>query len=279
MENQSDSYRSRWLMLLGGLALGTFLTGGLAYFETFGQVVDISYYLPMMGLLGALGVPLSVLLFRKRRLNEKLAWGILRLVVLLPAYIGLGGILLLLYHSYASGETAGSELSERVFSHLALLGVLPLTAALVFLQGRPPTYEIVTAKLALDQSHESKANKESLFSLDSGSGDQVFQIPFESLILVEAADNYCKFYYLEKEALQTEMLRTKMKDVEEALEGVSGFFRCHRSYLVNGKMVTAITGPSQNQRLELAHGLEPVRVSRSFDPEPLQTFMAGKRQS
>jgi DNA-binding LytR/AlgR family response regulator len=61
-----------------------------------------------------------------------------------------------------------------------------------------------------------------------------------------------------------------MKEAEEALQNAPHFYRCHRSFLVNGGMVEEVLGNSQAYRLKLMYLEESVPVSRSFDIEPLR---------
>lgn len=109
--------------------------------------------------------------------------------------------------------------------------------------------------------------------LEIGQGKKPFETLLDDLILVEAADNYCKVHYLKNEEQQTELIRVKLKEVEDQVNDVGFFFRCHRSYLVNGHFVRSISGTSQNYRLHLEHGLEPVKVSRLFDLSPIRQLM------
>jgi len=112
-----------------------------------------------------------------------------------------------------------------------------------------------------------------MFRLEGGRKGQVREIPLPHIIQIEAADNYCKVYYLKGEQVEMEMLRARMKEMETAVAASPDFFRCHRSHLINGKMVASISGPSQAQRLHLKYGLEPIRVSRAFDLTPIHNLL------
>lgn len=169
------------------------------------------------------------------------------------------------------------ELFITTLSHLFLLSLIPVAAGLILL-----TNLSISSAKAGDADKAEKAesvpkNEASKnLSLDMGQGKLPFQIPIDNLILVEAADNYCKFSYLKQDALQSELVRIKLKEVEDILAEESHIFRCHRSYLVNGHFVKSITGSSQNYRLELGHGLEQVKVSRLFDLVPIHQLMADR---
>ncbi|MFN8397879.1 MAG: LytTR family DNA-binding domain-containing protein [Bacteroidia bacterium] len=119
---------------------------------------------------------------------------------------------------------------------------------------------------------EKEASPHPSFRLQPSHGESTFEIPARDLILAEAADNYCKLYYLVDGQSRTKMVRVTMRDVEAALSGLTGYHRCHRSFLVNAAMVEAVQGQSQAYRLKVRHVPEPVPVSRSFDVEQLRVI-------
>lgn len=117
---------------------------------------------------------------------------------------------------------------------------------------------------------QDAATASAKFRLQPSHGESTFEIPAADLILAEAADNYCKLYYLLNGQFRTKMVRVTMRDVEAALNGLPGYHRCHRSFLVNAAMVEAVQGQSQAYRLKVRFVAEPVPVSRSFDVELLR---------
>ena len=95
------------------------------------------------------------------------------------------------------------------------------------------------------------------------------EITVATLLFIEAADNYAKFHFAAEGKVKTEMLRMTMKEVEKALENHAHFYRCHRSFVVNGQHITEVQGSSQSHKLKLTgvDGLIP--VSRSFNIQQL----------
>ena len=60
------------------------------------------------------------------------------------------------------------------------------------------------------------------------------------------------------------LLRSTLKKMEEQLANHPAFFRCHRMYLVNLKLVNTVSGNAQGLKLHLSSLEEPIPVSRSL---------------
>lgn len=268
MARKTEAYR-RLLQAAGGLGLGLYFTAGLVYFQTFSipEAPGWIFFLPIWGIFALLGTAFFVLSQRPSASATKRDFSLLKIAfpVLL---IALAGSLTWLYAGFTRGHTL--DLAGIVFGHAGLLGLLPLAAYLLILQSRMsqlPEDFFELPNSTTDAPH---------FKVGVGQSGKAFEIPRSALVLIEAADNYCKVHYLEDGDLKMELLRVKMKEAEEALDNASTFFRCHRSYLVNATAVRSISGNSQAYKLELDHGLEPVRVSRSFDLSPLRKLLQSR---
>lgn len=164
---------------------------------------------------------------------------------------------------------------RQILLVLGIAGALGLVVGLILMrrmrrkrpgQARPAETVKTTAPLRNPELH---------FKAEAGKGD--LHILPHHLILIEAADNYCKFFFLENDELKTTLLRTRMKAVEQVLTGQPDFYRCHRSYVVNGRMVREISGASQARKLHLHHLKQDVPVSRTFDTGPLEAMLHGRQ--
>lgn len=256
-----------------GLAFGFYFTFGLTYFEIYdfaeGNLSKFNAF--AIGIHSLWGVFFLEILFGRWK-------GKLGIVLLIGATLlsfGLVGLLISLLADQLSPEgVLTTQLFGLTFSHMALLSILPLSIILIIQSSSPIHHE---PGVEVQKAQNRPTNSPTpVLKLDIGQGGKMFEVSCADLILVEAADNYCKIHYLKSGVREMEMVRIKMKAVEDKLQDEQFFFRCHRSYLVNGNFVQSIIGTSQNQRLELGHGLESVRVSRSFDLAPLQQLLAHK---
>jgi len=81
-------------------------------------------------------------------------------------------------------------------------------------------------------------------------------------IYAESDGNYVVFYLLENEEVTKKMMRNTMGELERQLSDFPEFFRTHRAFMVNLKMVTQKKGNSSGYQLKLNHTNFEVLVSR-----------------
>jgi len=90
-------------------------------------------------------------------------------------------------------------------------------------------------------------------------------IAASSFIAACSADNYVKIFYGDKDKLETVIIRTTLKKVEEQVAAFPNFFRCHRTALVNMDTVKNLSGTAQGYRLHLGNLPEAIPVSRNLN--------------
>lgn len=87
-----------------------------------------------------------------------------------------------------------------------------------------------------------------------------------TLLYVESADNYSKFFFIKEGKTQSIILRSSLKRIEDQLTDHI-FYRCHRSFIVNLSMVVSVSGNSQGYRLNLRENDHTIPVSRKLGNE------------
>lgn len=94
----------------------------------------------------------------------------------------------------------------------------------------------------------------------------------DSLLYLEATENYITVCYINKGKLSKYLLRATMKRMEETFAG-TGIIRCHRSYMVNFEKVKVIRRDKDNLRLELDHPeVMDIPLSKTYLQNVMQTF-------
>ncbi|MFZ2339853.1 MAG: LytTR family DNA-binding domain-containing protein [Bacteroidales bacterium] len=94
----------------------------------------------------------------------------------------------------------------------------------------------------------------------------------ESLLYLEATENYITVCYLNKGKVSKYLLRATMKRMEEDFAG-TGIIRCHRSYMVNFEKVKVIRRDKDNLKLELDHpDVTDIPLSKTYLQNVMQTF-------
>lgn len=86
----------------------------------------------------------------------------------------------------------------------------------------------------------------------------------QQLILIQSADNYVEIFFKEDDQIQKTLVRNTLKNIEEQLKNNSNIIRCHRTFIVNIKYVTKLTGNYQGFRLKLPDLDTEVPVSRQY---------------
>jgi hypothetical protein len=95
-----------------------------------------------------------------------------------------------------------------------------------------------------------------LISLTEENGREALRLPASDLLALLTADNYVEAFCLRNGRAEKVLLRSSLKRLEEeALAEYPGFFRCHRTCLVNLSRVEEVLGNSQGCRLRL-NGME-----------------------
>jgi len=98
--------------------------------------------------------------------------------------------------------------------------------------------------------------------LQSRNGRESVDLNMDELLFVTSADNYVLIHSIENDGVKTRLLRTSLQDVENTLTEYAGAFRCHRTAIVNLKLVKCVSGNAQRCRLHFAATNQSIPVSR-----------------
>ena len=263
---------------LVSVSFGLFIYFFLMIFQPFGiaEIIGNKYtYLLGFGLITSL-----VLLFNFTALPliipkffdlEK--WNIGNEISFIVLNIAIIALLNYLYNSIV-----GYGFSEQ---HSIVYFVLFTVAVGLF----PVVFLVFVTELLLSRKHQKTASeitskmqfeKEDEYNdvatdieLVSESINEKFSINISDLIFIQSEDNYCKLYFRIKNEIKSELLRITLKNIEQQLEAFPFIIRTHRSYIVNKKQVSKISGNARAYALHFDNCEETVPVSRSFPKESL----------
>lgn len=113
-------------------------------------------------------------------------------------------------------------------------------------------------------SERSKQDKGGdTITLSGDTKDSVNLLP-EDILYMEASGNYVDICYLEDGKEKHKLLRTTIKQMEEAMQSFDNFIRCHRAYIVNINHIQNIKGNAQGYRLNLDEVTQEIPVSRTY---------------
>jgi hypothetical protein len=134
-----------------------------------------------------------------------------------------------------------------------------------------PGDHVSTHEQARPLTEKTDLSRNAFIELTGENMHDKLQLPIDSLQYMHAADNYVKIFYTTADGMQTSILRSPLKKMEETLSPYPQFYRCHRTYLVNLLKVVHISGNAQGFKLHLASTTDLIPVSRS-----LNTVIANK---
>ncbi len=186
---------------------------------------------------------------------------------------GLGNIISIALANYVYHVKIGGQGidSSAIFSFLiitASVGAFPLTI-MVFIN-----------ELYLNDRHQKNASRISQ-QIESGilahqletkqksvvigdSERDSFELNEEDLIFVQSSDNYCHIHYLEEDKIATRLIRTTLKNIEVQLSDFPHMKRCHRSFMVNRRKISKITGNARAYTIHFSVSDKKIPVSRGI---------------
>jgi LytTr DNA-binding domain len=103
-------------------------------------------------------------------------------------------------------------------------------------------------------------------------------IPASQLYYIEAASNYIKIFFLQKDKLTYSIVRMTMKKATEAVNPYAVFFRCHRAYIVNLDKIEQVEGNAQGYKIKLQGTEDRIPVSRNLNTEFSDRLLAFRKQ-
>lgn len=173
---------------------------------------------------------------------------------------------------FQKSETPLGPLFFKIASTTIAISILPILVLVLFEQFRHQKLQL--KKAAMLTASLKKRNEEILRSkqenistngrlLIKGDNNAIeIQIKPQDLIYLKSDGNYLEVYFNNADKIQKKVIRNRLKTIENSLPN-SLFFRCHNSFIINGKYILKIEGNARNLTLHLKGILTPIPVSRN----------------
>lgn len=250
--------------LIGGLIVFTIL----ALLRPFGLHEtgnDIYYYCMVFGLISILVAVFfdftSVYLLGLRRDHPN--WTLWKWILSITFMILLIAAANFTYISFAFVGQFDPSRFGFILYITAVVGIFP-----IFIFGTLKTIKNLKANQQIAQSIETKSidQKERIIQLPILKSKVTFEIDAQTIIYMEAMQNYVNVFYVENGTVKKEVIRNTLTAMEQSTLPTS-IVRCHRSYLVNTDKIINVSGNAQGLQLQL-EGIEKesVPVSRKYIP-------------
>ena len=133
------------------------------------------------------------------------------------------------------------------------------------------------SELPETQIPASAANEGIIFEGDNQAEKKI--INANHLFYIEAASNYIKLFFEQKEKLAYSIVRMTMKKATETVAPYPVFFRCHRAYIVNLDKIEQVDGNAQGYKIKLQGTEDLIPVSRNLNSEFSDRLLAFRKQA
>jgi hypothetical protein len=133
------------------------------------------------------------------------------------------------------------------------------------------------SELPETQITASAPNAEIIFEADNQAEKKTINV--NQLYYIEAASNYIKLFFVQKEKLTYSIVRMTMKKAAETVSPYPFFFRCHRAYIVNLDKIEQVDGNAQGYKIKLQGSEDLIPVSRNLNSEFSDRLLAFRKQA
>lgn len=118
-------------------------------------------------------------------------------------------------------------------------------------------------ELTMALSHEIKKVSDHQISFIGENETDHLEVYPQDVLYISSSGNYIEVVYLKDQKPDRSILRSTLTKAEEVVSHLGGFFRCHRTFLVNLNRVGEVHGNAQGYRLDLGFDLESIPVARA----------------
>lgn len=175
---------------------------------------------------------------------------------------------------YLNGELWGEVFRRAIIYVFIALGVPYIISAMYFaIIDKNNTIRLMNYEnVVTDEAPKPSATTQRITLFDNN-GTLKLSLSPDSLLYIEADDNYIKVWYTDnKGELKQYMLRCRLKTVEESFKG-SGLVRCNRKYIVNIKKVATLRKEDDGYLLDLINDeIPPLPVTKTYTDRVLSYF-------
>lgn len=121
----------------------------------------------------------------------------------------------------------------------------------------------VETESSIKKEHNEIINNGLLVLIAENEKDKI-EIITEELLFIESADNYSNIIFYRNNKVNKQLLRGSLKRIESQIT-FPFIVRCHRSYIVNLKLINHIKGNAQGYRIDFKiDQIDSIPVSRNY---------------
>ena len=199
-------------------------------------------------------------------INEE-KWCVWKEIIRVLIYLFINIIVIILFASYNFEINLSSFTILKFVGVTIFLSIIPLSLRVVSVNNWLLKKKLQEAEHLSEILKDKKLeNANTIIQLKSNIVNDIVETNNEELQFIEADKNYIAITELKNGEPKKKLLRLSIVKALEQIEG-ENIVRCHRSFIVNLKAVTSVTGNSQGLKLVLSENIQPIPVSRSYKKE------------
>ncbi len=111
--------------------------------------------------------------------------------------------------------------------------------------------------------HITPISPKAIEFISENSTENLILLP-EEVAFIKSADNYVEVAFYQDDQLRKQLLRNTLKNIEDQLQVLPDFIRCHRGCIVNIRRVEKLELKNQSNFLIISGHEEPIPVSRQY---------------
>ncbi|MDD3280800.1 MAG: LytTR family transcriptional regulator DNA-binding domain-containing protein [Bacteroidales bacterium] len=117
-----------------------------------------------------------------------------------------------------------------------------------------------------------KVEESGLINFTDDKGNLKLSVNLDNLFYIEAADNYVKICYINKEKVSHFILRNSLKNIEDSFSDIN-LIRCHRSFIINFLKVKVMRREKDGLYIEMdSKSLPDIPISKTYAKKVMELF-------
>lgn len=147
------------------------------------------------------------------------------------------------------------------------VGLIPVVLIFLLSKNRMQRQELADAEemnRRLQRRIDTELGRSQVITLTGSTRETVVTEP-ENIVYLEASGNYVEVYYTDDSGkVQHKLLRTTLRQMEDALQSYAFMCRTHRAFIVNLHKVVCVNAYASGYKLLLSGTPDNVYVSRNY---------------
>ena len=148
------------------------------------------------------------------------------------------------------------QISDKIYDYLHTIWLVnvvtavPYALVVIYLSFKEKLSDFKKIERNTFGVDTTKSNK--LLTITGENDKVVLAIKYHQLLVVKSVGNYLEFYYLKGENLAKELVRARLKELEEKIVDTN-VIKVHRSYMINVRYISSLKKTKKSYELIVQH--------------------------